>query len=174
MLLVDANGEVVFCIRLAQRLLERYFPEHADPTTLPPPLTVWLAGTPQAGRWSVEGPEGQLEVRRFRPADDPGAYVVRVLEEKTVGVHSPEPLLHLRLTMSEAEVLYWAAHGKSNQETAIILDKSLNTIKKHVVNLIEKMGVETRLMAALQAAEILELKAVDPEKLLAIREKYRK
>lgn len=79
-----------------------------------------------------------------------------------IGAHSPERLLPLGLTITEAEVLYWAAHGK-------ILSKTLNTIKKHVANTIEKMGVETRLVAALQAAEILELKIVEPEKLLAIR-----
>ncbi len=172
--LVDMNGEVVFCTRLAQRLLERYFPGHADATTLPPPLTDWLAGVPQTGRWSAEGSEGRLEVRRFAPDDDAGAYVVLVLEEKTAVAGSPEPLLHLGLTMSEAEVLYWAAHGKSNHEVAIILDKTLNTVKKHTANLIEKMGVETRPMAALQAAEVFELRVIDPEKLLAIREKYKR
>ena len=168
--LVDTGGEVVFCTRLAQRLLERYFPGHADAATLPP----LLAGSLQTGRWSVERPEGQLEVRRFRPDDGPGTYTVLVLEEKTTIAGSPEPLLHLGLTLSEAEVLYWAAHGKSNQEVAVILDKALNTVKKHTANLIEKLGVETRLMAALQAAEVLELKTLDPEKLLAIREKYRR
>ena len=66
-------------------------------------------------------------------------------------------------------MLYWAAHGKSNQEVALILGKTVNTIKKHVANLIVKMGADSRLVAALQAAEILELKVVEPNKLRALR-----
>ena len=78
--------------------------------------------------------------------------------------------LQLGLTISEAEVLYWIAHGKSNHEVSIILSTTLDAVKKHVVNLVVKMGVETRLVAALQAAEILELKTVEPTKLRGIRE----
>ena len=170
-LVVDTDGEMGFCTHLARGLLKRYFPRHADAGVLPPPLLGWLAEGPQAGRWTTESAGNRLEVQCFAPGDL-GAYLVLVLEERTVGVHSSEPLTHLGLTTSEADVLYWAAHGKSNQEVAIILNKTLTTVKKHVANLVEKMGVETRMMAALQAAEILELKVADPDKLLAIREKY--
>ena len=167
-LVVDPAGEVEFCTRLAQRLLRRYFPGHADAATLPPPVVQWLSAGPTAGPWSAETKAGHLEVQRFAPGD-PGAFVVLRLAETLAGVGSPVRLLRLGLTMSEADVLYWAAHGKSNQEVALILGKTLNTIKKHVANLIVKMGVDTRLMAALQAAEILELKVVEPDKLRTLR-----
>ena len=168
-LVVDPAGEVEFCTRLAQRLLRRYFPRHADTATLPPPLVEWLAAGPSTAPWSAATKEGRLEVQRFAPGD-PGAFVVLRLAETVTGVGSPARLLPLGLTASEADVLYWAAHGKSNQEVALILGKTLNTIKKHVANLIAKMGVDTRLVAALQAAEILELKVVEPDKLRTLRE----
>ena len=43
----------------------------------------------------------------------------------------------------------------------IILDAALNTVKKHVQNILVKLGVETRLAAALRATEILGLPGVD-------------
>jgi DNA-binding CsgD family transcriptional regulator len=58
-------------------------------------------------------------------------------------------------------VLYWIAHGKTNPEVAIILDAALNTVKKHVQNILLKLGVETRLAAALRATEILGLSGAE-------------
>ena len=61
------------------------------------------------------------------------------------------------MTAREAEVLFWAAQGKSNAEVAIILGMNLPTVKKHVANILGKTGLESRLVAALRAAELLEL-----------------
>ena len=69
--------------------------------------------------------------------------------------------------MREAEVLYWIAHGKTNPEIAIILDCAVNTVKKHVANVLPKLGAETRLSAALRAVEILGLPSVDATRILA-------
>ena len=163
-LVVDAAGRMEFCTRLARRLLERYFPAHADPDVLPPLLVTWLDARPTGRPWKIEQAEGWLEVNLFA-SGQPGAALMLLLEEKPKAIHSSARLLQLGLTAREAEVLYWAAHGKSNQEVATILSASLNTIKKHVANLLVKMGAETRLTAALQAAEILELRVVEPIKL---------
>ncbi len=168
-LVVDQDGNVELCTRLARRLLERYFPGHQDAVVLPPPLNQWLGGGPQTGQWMIELTESRLEVQRFVPSK-PGEYLMLLLEERISGANSPAGLMHLGLTASEADVLFWVAHGKSNAEVALILGKSLNTIKKHVVNLIVRMGVESRLVAALQAAEILDLKVVEPSKLQTFRE----
>ena len=171
MLLVETDGEVEFCTHQARRLLGRYFPSHADATTLPPLLVQWLADELPTGSWTADSlAGGRLEVQRFAHGS-PGAYIVLRLVEHSPDAGSPARLLHLGLTASEADVLYWAAHGKSNQEVALILGKTVPTVKKHVVNLMAKMDVDTRLIAALQAAEILELKVVDPDKLREIRER---
>ena len=163
-LLVDEDGGVEFCTRLARRLLERYFPEHRGTGVLPPAMSAWLTAGLTTGPWRVEQTENWLEVRIFASGQS-SACLMLLLEEKLRAVNSPAKLLQLGLTAREAEVLYWAAHGKSNQEVALILAASLNTVKKHVANLLVKMGAESRLTAALQAAELLELKAVDPLKL---------
>ena len=63
----------------------------------------------------------------------------------------------LGLTPREAEILYWIAHGKTNGEIGIILNLATNTEKKHVANLLPKLGLETRIAAALRAMEVLGL-----------------
>jgi DNA-binding NarL/FixJ family response regulator len=68
---------------------------------------------------------------------------------------SHEPLRALGLTDREAEVLLWVAQGKSNAEIATILGISEPTAKKHVSNLLEKLGLESRANAMLRAIEVL-------------------
>ena len=68
---------------------------------------------------------------------------------------SPAALESLGLSPREAEVLSWVAQGKSNGETASILGMSELTVKKHLVHIFEKLGVDNRNAASLQALEIL-------------------
>jgi DNA-binding NarL/FixJ family response regulator len=68
---------------------------------------------------------------------------------------SAAPLVSLGLTPREAEVLLWIAQGKNNEEIGIILGTSRNTIKKHVIHLLAKLGVESRNAAAVRAIEVL-------------------
>ena len=68
---------------------------------------------------------------------------------------SARPLAALGLSPREAEVLLWIAQGKNNEEIGVILGASRNTIKKHVLHLLEKLGVENRQAAAVRAIEIL-------------------
>ena len=51
----------------------------------------------------------------------------------------------LGLTFREAEILFWVAQGKANAEIAVILGTAPNTVKKHLQNLMPKIGVESRL-----------------------------
>ena len=68
---------------------------------------------------------------------------------------SAVPLESLGLSPREAEVLLWIAQGKNNEEIGIILGIARNTIKKHVIHLLEKLQVESRNAAALRAVEVL-------------------
>lgn len=68
---------------------------------------------------------------------------------------SHAPLLSLGLTEREAEVLLWVAQGKSNADIGTILGISEPTAKKHVSNLFEKLGVESRSAATVCAIEAL-------------------
>ncbi len=68
---------------------------------------------------------------------------------------SPAPLQDLGLTEREAEVLLWVAQGKSNADIAGILGAAENTVKKHLQNIFEKLGIESRNAAAVRALEVL-------------------
>jgi DNA-binding NarL/FixJ family response regulator len=68
---------------------------------------------------------------------------------------SAAPLESLGLTPREAEVLLWVAQGKSNSEISTILGTAEGTIKKHLQHLFEKLGVDNRHAAAMQAVETL-------------------
>ncbi len=60
---------------------------------------------------------------------------------------TPEELHRFGLTPRESEILFWITHGKSNPEIAIILAMQLVTVKKHVQNILQKLGVENRTAA---------------------------
>ncbi len=68
---------------------------------------------------------------------------------------SYEPLLSLGLTPRVAEVLLWVAQGKTNADIATILGISESTVKKHMLEVFENLGVETRSAATLRALEVL-------------------
>jgi len=53
------------------------------------------------------------------------------------------------------QVLLWLAQGKTNGEIATILGNSESTVKKHVLEIFDKLGVETRTAASLFALEVL-------------------
>jgi DNA-binding NarL/FixJ family response regulator len=68
---------------------------------------------------------------------------------------SSKPLLALGLTPRAAEALLWLAQGKTNSDIATILGITESTVKKHVQEMFDKLGVETRGAAAVRALEVL-------------------
>ena len=66
-----------------------------------------------------------------------------------------QPLLVLGLTPRAAETLLWLCQGKTNPDIATILGITESTVKKHVQEIFEKLGVETRGAAAVRALEVL-------------------
>ncbi len=150
-LIADAEGQLVFCAHGARELLTRYVAGFDPEAPLPAPL---LAGQ------SVTRSPGpvRLRARRFAAEangkkEEEGLTVLLLREE------APDPSLLLMsaldLTEREAEVLYWVAQGKTSPEISIILGSALKTVKKHLQRVYEKLGVETRTAAALQASEVL-------------------
>lgn len=71
------------------------------------------------------------------------------------GEATPAQLEPLGLTPREAEVLFWVARGKTNDEIAIVLGIGLTTVKKHLESVFGKLGVENRTAAAAMALERL-------------------
>ncbi|EEF60733.1 response regulator transcription factor [Pedosphaera parvula] len=68
---------------------------------------------------------------------------------------SHEPLLSLGLTPRAAETLLWVAQGKTNLDIATILGISESTVKKHLLEIFDKLNIETRSAATLRALEVL-------------------
>jgi DNA-binding NarL/FixJ family response regulator len=65
----------------------------------------------------------------------------------------PADLETLGLTPREAEVLFWVARGKTNDEIATVLGIGRTTVKKHLESVFAKLGVENRTTAAAVALE---------------------
>src|SRR5262245_12705019 len=61
----------------------------------------------------------------------------------------------LGLTPRVAEVLLWVAQGKTNSEIGSILGISESTVKKHMIEIMQALAVETRTAATLRALEVL-------------------
>jgi DNA-binding NarL/FixJ family response regulator len=80
-----------------------------------------------------------------------------------------EPLLTLGLTPRAAEALLWVAQGKTNSDIATILGISESTVKKHVQEMFEKLGVETRGAATVRALEVLNSPLPTPASSLTAR-----
>jgi len=68
---------------------------------------------------------------------------------------STEPLQRFGLTARATETLLWLSQGKTNPDIATILGITESTVKKHVQEIFEKLGVETRGAATLRALEAL-------------------
>jgi DNA-binding response OmpR family regulator/DNA-binding CsgD family transcriptional regulator len=143
--LARPDGEVAFCTRRARDLLDQHFPGQGSAARLPDAVVGWHARQP-AAPWRLAGTVA-------------GAGLEILLE----GTAAPDPppsaavLQRLGLTAREAEALYWITYGKTTAEIAEILGTSPGTVKKQVQAMLEKLGVETRLAAALRAMEVLGL-----------------
>jgi DNA-binding CsgD family transcriptional regulator len=55
------------------------------------------------------------------------------------------------LTEREREILSWVARGKTNKEIAALLFVTHSTVRKHLENVFEKLGVHTRTAAVARA-----------------------
>jgi DNA-binding NarL/FixJ family response regulator len=79
----------------------------------------------------------------------------QIKRDFTPDFSSSDPLLKLGLTPRATEALLWLAQGKTNSDIATILGITESTVKKHVQEMFDKLGVETRGAAALRALEVL-------------------
>jgi DNA-binding NarL/FixJ family response regulator len=78
-----------------------------------------------------------------------GAVLKRV-REQSVAVEQPEDLL--ALSERETQILRLVARGHDNTEIAQELYLSPSTVKNHVSSILEKLGVDSRVQAAVRAA----------------------
>jgi len=68
-------------------------------------------------------------------------------------VHDPIPTpVPFVLTDREIEALTWVARGKSSADIAVLMHVSERTVNFHINNVIRKVGVATRVQAAIRCA----------------------
>ncbi len=156
--LARSDGSIRLETAEAHRLLGHYFAEFgSDSGRLPEPLRCWLAQQDaEANRQPPAAPspfvlergEGRMVVRRLIRD---GALLL-ILEEQRARL-DPRSLEGLGISEREAEVLSWAAEGKSDGDIAAILGISFRTVKKHLEHVYAKLGVENRTAAAAVARE---------------------
>ena len=148
------NGRLVWQTPLARKLLQDYFGEAAlDSSQAPAPLLQWAH---EQSALAAQGHEPRplalvREARQLvltlqeRTSDEDWLIVMREVSDTAV----VQALMQgFKLTLREAEVLYWVAKGKTNRDIGDILGSSPATVKKHLEHVYAKLGVETRTAAA--------------------------
>ena len=146
------DGTLLFHTPRAAQLLQRHCGwSETDEPTLPAPLAKLAAGG-RSTQETISGQAGTLEVRLVTGGDEEP--VMLLLEERRPS-GDYAPLRSLGLSEREAEVLFWISEGKSNPEIALIIGAAAGTVKKHVENLLAKLGVENRAAAMRLALEKL-------------------
>jgi CheY-like chemotaxis protein/DNA-binding CsgD family transcriptional regulator len=159
LLVVNRQGQILFATGQARILLNTFFSKTTD-SYLPEDLCQWLNGPDnQKPQLISHRKRGEIEIDHFALSKSGNLSLLRIAHRN--GDNGPKALLALGVTAREAEVLYWMAEGKTNPEIAIIIDASLNTVKKHAINLFAKLGVETRTAAARLALSVLTPPAKD-------------
>ena len=65
---------------------------------------------------------------------------------------SKQTPIDFALTDREIEALTWVAKGKSSTDIAVLMNVSERTVNFHITNVIRKLGVATRVQAAIRCA----------------------
>ena len=139
----------------ARRCVAEFFGDLPQRTNrLPAPLERWIKQRSLARR--NKGPA----FRSFTPIERNGErLVVRLVTDREEGIHlvrlekqrrafSAGSLARLGLSRRETEVLRWLAQGKTNAGIGVGLGLSRFTVRKHLENIFQKLGVQTRTAAA--------------------------
>ena len=142
----------------ARAFLQTYWRCPSSSPCLPNPLLAWLLKNYEPGTHTntvgkpltIQHPHRCLTVRLLIEHNQ------RYLLFEEIAVPSAgEPFKKIGLTDRETEVLTWIAQGKSNDETALLLQICPQTVKKHLERIYAALSVSNRTEAALKAHELL-------------------
>ena len=161
-IVLTGKGEVQCISELAQKWLKNYFANAQSNGSLPKELNRWIERQNPSAKQPVSIPlhpetlfvphgDHRLVVRLAE--NNSNQRILLLTEEQPV--FAPALIETLGLTHRESEVLHWVAEGKSNPEIGIILDLSPRTVGKHLENVFQKLGVESRTAAMLYVLETL-------------------
>jgi len=159
MVVRPSDGKLLWQTALARSLLREHF--GAVGSAAPVPMIDWVRREVMAHGAGI-APQPLLTARGSRRltlelhsmtgddvTDEPAnAEWLIVAIETDDGAALEAMMKGFGLTAREAEVLYWAAKGKTNRDIGEILGSSPRTVTKHMEHILQKMGVETRTAAA--------------------------
>ena len=145
------GSRIVWQTPLARQWLGVYF--GAPDGQLPPEVSEWLRaqllrihGGAEPATLIQENQDRQLLLTLQQQTGDEDWLIV--MREVSDAALVKALLTAFKLTLREAEVLYWVAKGKTNRDIGDILGSSPATVKKHLEHVFSKLGVETRNAAA--------------------------
>jgi DNA-binding CsgD family transcriptional regulator len=160
-IVLNAEGNIKWMAQRAWILLSQYFQVSAtEQVGLPDRLQQWVRHQIRQLTQTDDIPAPTLPLRLEQDGhqlvirlivDRPSEQYLLLLDEQPPRTFSATTLEWLGLTKREAEVLFWVAKDKSNKEIAVILNCSDRTVKKHLEHIYEKLGVQTRAGAIVQA-----------------------
>ncbi len=156
---LDESAALLWCTPQAEALIARVAPGwRSDTRALPDVLTAaigpLLIGDARFGtavRAAADGVEVELTLVEAEAAGETLIRMTEVHEEADI------ELLQVQhgLTRREAEVLLWVSFGKPNRMISEILGISPRTVNKHLEQIFEKLGVETRAAATALAVRTI-------------------
>ena len=146
-----SDGKLVWQTPLARSLLSEYFA--CNGKEAPAQLLTWIdeaigaknLGRPPNQLVCTSGSKRLLASFHDQTGDEEWLVVLRE-EDDASAIDSL--VAAFRLTLREAEVLYWVTLGKTSKDIGEILGSSPRTVNKHLEHIFEKLGVETRTAAA--------------------------
>lgn len=98
-----------------------------------------------------EAPETIIEAVRGVARGEQGWVSRKIAAKMTVWLNEDSPAEHMGLTRREVQVLKWVVDGKTNQEIGLELGISEKTVEKHLEGVFSKLGVASRVEAAVHA-----------------------
>ena len=155
----DPNGLIAWSTPQASELLAKVGIRADSNSYLPLEVLAWLgeptlhgqSGNPNCFHYARLG--NDIEFRRL--SDPQSEEILLRLIDRHRGADEEQLARAFGLTLREAEVLLWVAHGKSNKEIADILEMSPRTVNKHMEQIFNKLAVEKRTSAATLAVRVL-------------------
>ena len=90
-------------------------------------------------------------MRRFSHQALDFELLVEIVRSRLAQSPKTQPI-DFALTDREIEALTWVARGKSSSDIAVLMNVSERTVNFHVSNVIRKLGVATRVQAAIRCA----------------------
>ena len=145
----DRSGTLLWTTPQVQERLDRAgFNQPEAQALLANQVREWLSHQPETGH--------KLPLRDLAPAItleylaplSAADVLLRLLEQPKAGSEVDHLRKAFGVTVREADVLLWIAHGKTNREIGQILSMSPRTVNKHLEQVFRKLEVDNRTSAA--------------------------